>query len=88
MIESEKLQVSELRNQGFSDMQLNELGYSAASVTRAPSVLLKKWKIKVRNERVEYYLYYISKGAKNESIWNIRQHRINCYSMTELLSDT
>jgi len=42
MIESEKLQVSELRNQGFSDMQLKELGYSAASVTRAPSVLLKK----------------------------------------------
>merc|ERR550539_1016229 len=28
MIESEKLQVSELRNQGYSDMQLKELGYS------------------------------------------------------------
>lgn len=42
MIESEKLQVSELRNQGYSDMQLKELGYSAPSVARAPSVLLKK----------------------------------------------
>lgn len=42
MIESEKLQVSELRNQGYSDMQLKELGYSTPSVSRAPSVLLKK----------------------------------------------
>ena len=42
MIESEKLQVSELRNAGYSDMQLNQMGYSPASVARAPSVLLKK----------------------------------------------
>mmetsp|Transcript_22196 Transcript_22196/g.28026 ORF Transcript_22196/g.28026 Transcript_22196/m.28026 type:complete len:118 (-) Transcript_22196:398-751(-) len=42
MIESEKLQVGELRNQGYSDMQLRELGYSGPSIARAPSVLLKK----------------------------------------------
>lgn len=42
MIESDKLQVMELRNQGYSDVQLKEMGYSTPSVMRAPSVLLKK----------------------------------------------
>jgi hypothetical protein len=42
MIESEKLQVAELRNQGYTDMQLKELGFTPASSVRAPSVLLKK----------------------------------------------
>ena len=42
MIETEKLQVAELRNQGYSDAQLKEMGYSTPSVMRAPSVLLKK----------------------------------------------
>lgn len=55
MIESEKLQVSELRNQGYSDMQLKELGYSAPSVARAPSVLLKKWMYIERNQQRTNY---------------------------------
>ncbi len=42
MIESEKLQIKELRNEGFGDNQLKEMGYSLASIARAPPVLLKK----------------------------------------------
>ena len=39
MIENEKLQVQVLRDQGYSDPQLTSMGYNAASVARAPSVL-------------------------------------------------
>lgn len=42
MIESERLQVKELRAEGFSDRQLQEMGYLAASVDRAPAVAMQK----------------------------------------------
>mmetsp|Transcript_7707 Transcript_7707/g.14530 ORF Transcript_7707/g.14530 Transcript_7707/m.14530 type:complete len:113 (-) Transcript_7707:120-458(-) len=38
MIESERLQVKELRAEGFSDRQLQEMGYLSASIDRAPAV--------------------------------------------------
>ena len=42
MIESEKIQVRELRNEGYSDRQLAEMGFCQASILRAPVVALKK----------------------------------------------
>jgi len=36
MIETERLQVEELRSQGMSDRQLGEMGYLQASIDRAP----------------------------------------------------
>mmetsp|Transcript_8368 Transcript_8368/g.10587 ORF Transcript_8368/g.10587 Transcript_8368/m.10587 type:complete len:113 (-) Transcript_8368:102-440(-) len=42
MIQSEKLEVNELRNQGYSDQQMKELGYSPISIARAPSSVLMK----------------------------------------------
>lgn len=42
MIENEKLQVKELRQEGFSDRQLQEMGYLEASIARAPAVAMKK----------------------------------------------
>jgi len=42
MVESEKIQVRELRNDGYSDRQLQEMGFCEPAVLRAPSVALKK----------------------------------------------
>ena len=42
MIESEKIQVRQLRNEGYSDRQLAEMGFCQASILRAPVVALKK----------------------------------------------
>ena len=42
MIESEKLQVKELRQEGYSDRQLQEMGYLEPSIARAPAVAMKK----------------------------------------------
>jgi len=42
MIESEKTQVKQLRNDGYSDRQLQEMGFCEASILRAPPVALKK----------------------------------------------
>lgn len=42
MIESERLQVKELRAEGFSDRQLQEMGYLSASIDRAPAVAMKQ----------------------------------------------
>ena len=42
MIESERLQVDELRTQGFTDRQLSEMGYLQPSIDRAPAVAMRK----------------------------------------------
>jgi len=42
MIETEKAQVKDFRSQGFSDRQLEDLGFSKAAVQRAPSVAIVK----------------------------------------------
>jgi hypothetical protein len=42
MIESERLQVKQLRNDGFADSQLQQMGFAEASILRAPSVAMKK----------------------------------------------
>jgi len=42
MVESEKIQVKELRNEGYSDRQLQEMGFCESAVLRAPAVALKK----------------------------------------------
>ena len=42
MVESEKMQVKELRNEGYSDRQLQEMGFCEAAVMRAPAVAMKK----------------------------------------------
>jgi len=39
MIETEKVQVKDFRNQGYSDRQLSEMGFCEASVLRSPRVL-------------------------------------------------
>jgi len=39
MIEADKLQVKELRQQGYSDGQLQELGFPKAAMGLAPAVL-------------------------------------------------
>jgi len=42
MIENEKVQVKDLRNQGYADRQLVEMGFCEAAVRRAPSVAMNK----------------------------------------------
>lgn len=42
MIESEQLQVKELRSEGYADHQLRQMGFSDPAIARAPSVVLKK----------------------------------------------
>lgn len=42
MIESEQLQVKELRNEGYADHQLRQMGFSEPAIARAPAVVLKK----------------------------------------------
>ncbi|KAL3809969.1 hypothetical protein ACHAXA_007745 [Cyclostephanos tholiformis] len=39
LIETDKLHVKELRQQGYSDNQLRELGFPAVSLGQAPAVL-------------------------------------------------
>ncbi|KAL7428029.1 hypothetical protein ACHAXH_002255 [Discostella pseudostelligera] len=39
MIETDKLHVKELRQQGYSDNQLRELGFPAVALGQAPAVL-------------------------------------------------
>ncbi|KAL9191313.1 hypothetical protein ACHAXT_001019 [Thalassiosira profunda] len=39
MIESDKLQVKELRTQGYSDPQLQEMGFNKVALGLAPAVL-------------------------------------------------
>jgi hypothetical protein len=39
MIEADKLQVKELRSQGYSDGQLQEMGFPKISLGLAPAVL-------------------------------------------------
>jgi len=39
MIESDKLQVKDLRQQGYSDGQLTEIGFSKVALGQAPAVL-------------------------------------------------
>mmetsp|Transcript_4574 Transcript_4574/g.6681 ORF Transcript_4574/g.6681 Transcript_4574/m.6681 type:complete len:110 (-) Transcript_4574:237-566(-) len=41
MIESEKLEVGALRDQGYADNQLREMGYAEPAIARAPAVLKK-----------------------------------------------
>mmetsp|Transcript_26233 Transcript_26233/g.75759 ORF Transcript_26233/g.75759 Transcript_26233/m.75759 type:complete len:111 (-) Transcript_26233:327-659(-) len=42
MIETEKQQVKDFRSQGYSDRQLQEIGFCEASIRRAPSVAMAK----------------------------------------------
>jgi len=42
MIENEKQQVKDFRSQGYSDRQLQEIGFCEASIRRAPSVAMAK----------------------------------------------
>jgi len=42
MIESEKIQVKQLRNDGFVDRQLQEMGFCQAAISRTPAVAMKK----------------------------------------------
>lgn len=39
MIEVDKLQVKELRQQGYSDIQLQDLGFNKVALGLAPAVL-------------------------------------------------
>ena len=41
MIEADKLQVKELRQQGYSDGQLQEMGFPKVALGLAPAVLKK-----------------------------------------------
>lgn len=41
MLENERMQVKDLKNRGFSDRQLQELGYSESSL-HTPSVALAR----------------------------------------------
>ena len=42
MIETEKQQVKDFRGQGYSDRQLQEIGFCEAAIQRAPDVALAK----------------------------------------------
>jgi len=42
MIETEKQQVKDFRSQGYSDRQLQEIGFCEAAIRRAPSVAMAK----------------------------------------------
>ena len=42
MIETEKQQVKDFRSQGYSDRQLQEIGFCEAAIRRAPSVAMTK----------------------------------------------
>jgi len=42
MIENEKKQVNDLRDRGYSDTQLHELGFCEAAILRAPSVAMSQ----------------------------------------------
>eukprot|EP00553_Chaetoceros_curvisetus_P015455 CAMPEP_0204651752 /NCGR_PEP_ID=MMETSP0718-20130828/13910_1 /ASSEMBLY_ACC=CAM_ASM_000674 /TAXON_ID=230516 /ORGANISM="Chaetoceros curvisetus" /LENGTH=108 /DNA_ID=CAMNT_0051675593 /DNA_START=73 /DNA_END=396 /DNA_ORIENTATION=- len=39
MVETEKLEVAALRDEGYSDNQFREMGYAEAAIARAPAVL-------------------------------------------------
>ena len=42
MIETEKQQVKDFRGQGYSDRQLQEIGFCDSAIQRAPSVAMAK----------------------------------------------
>jgi Fe2+ transport system protein FeoA len=41
MVEAEKIQVRQLRNDGYSDRQLQEMGFCEPAILRAPAVAMK-----------------------------------------------
>jgi hypothetical protein len=43
MLDSERLQVKELKNQGYSGRQLQEMGYSECAIHTPPLALAKKY---------------------------------------------
>jgi hypothetical protein len=43
MLENERIQVKELKNRGYSPRQLQEMGYSEASMHSPPLALAKKY---------------------------------------------